>query len=174
MSVRTKILTAAERLFDTRGFHATGMDRLTETSEVSSRTLYKHVGGKAELIAAVLTRRHERFFERLCVRSVADLFIGLEQWMIEEGARGCLFLRAAGEHGEDSPAISEAIRSHKAHLQDKISQLVMQEIGDRPDIAEQVLVLVEGAVAAAVYRGPGVAVAAGRAAGTLMRQANHK
>ena len=171
MNTRIKVLTSAEKLFDVSGFNGTGMDGLTRAAGVSSRTLYKHIGSKAELVAAVLERRSDRFRATLNVDTVDDLFAALERWMREEGARGCLFLRAAGEYGETVPDIAAAIHADKARLRDAITRLVVREIGDQPDISEQVLILFEGATAAAVYRGPDVAAAAGRAARTLMRQA---
>ena len=54
MDTKTQIVVSAEREFDCNGFAATGMDRLTQAAEVSSRTLYKHVGSKTALIVAVV------------------------------------------------------------------------------------------------------------------------
>lgn len=61
MNIDTKLISAAENLFDCHGFSATGMDRLAQAAGMSSRTLYKHAGSKNELIAAVLMTRGQRF-----------------------------------------------------------------------------------------------------------------
>ncbi|WP_280564575.1 helix-turn-helix domain-containing protein, partial [Chromohalobacter sp. 48-RD10] len=87
------MLETAEQLFDRHGFTATGMDRLTQGAGISSRTLYKHVGNKNGLIAAVLNERDRRFHRQVETDSVDALFGALEVWLAQEAARGCLFLR---------------------------------------------------------------------------------
>ncbi|WP_108663073.1 TetR/AcrR family transcriptional regulator [Acuticoccus kandeliae] len=169
MDIRTKLIAAAERVFDRHGFTATGMDRLTEAAGLSSRTLYKHAGSKTALIAAVLTERDRRFMQRLEVESVDALFAALEDWIAAEGARGCLFLRAAGETGGDTPEIAERVAAHKEAFRARIAAIVARETG-REDaaLAEQILVLFEGATAAASYRGAAAVKAARTAAAVLV------
>lgn len=164
-----KLITVAERLFDRHGFMATGMDRLTEAAGMSSRTLYKHAGSKAALMAAVLTERDRRFMRRIDVSSVDALFGALEDWAQVEGLRGCLFLRARAETGGDTPEIAEAVAAHKAAFRKRISDIVAVEIGSGgdPDLAEQILVLFEGATHAAIYRGV-AAITSARAAAALL------
>ncbi|BBI48892.1 hypothetical protein HORIV_13130 [Vreelandella olivaria] len=47
--------------------------------------------------------------------------------------------------------------THKARLYDKIQDIVAIENDgqEMPELAEQILILYEGATAAAIYRGPG-------------------
>lgn len=168
MEIKSKLINVAEQLFDLNGFTATGMDRLTEASGISSRTLYKHAGRKVALMAAVLTERDRRFMRRLEVHNVDALFAALEDWVRVEGARGCLFLRAYAETGGSTPEIAEAFAAHKKALRERIGDIVAVELGDSdPTVAEQILILFEGATAAAVYRGP-EAVAAARTAASIM------
>ena len=173
MDIRTKLITAAERLFDRHGFTATGMDRLTREAGLSSRTVYKHVGSKNALMAIVLSERDRRFMERLDVHSVDGLFAALEDWIQAEGARGCLFLRAHGETGGDTPEIEAALTAHKSVFRERLAHLVDLEVGrgGAPGITEQILVLFEGATAASVYRGSAAVTAARTAAATLIAQA---
>ncbi|RVU39511.1 TetR/AcrR family transcriptional regulator [Hwanghaeella grinnelliae] len=172
MDMTSKLTAVAERLFDRHGYMATGMDRLTEAAGVSSRTLYKHVGSKTELMARVLTERDRRFMARIEVRSVDALFAALEDWVRVEGCRGCLFLRTRAETGGDTPEIAEAVSLHKEALQQRIREVVAMDLG-REDLAlaEQVLVLFEGATHAAVYRGAQTVSAARAAAFTLLERA---
>jgi len=172
MDADTKLLAAAERLFDRHGFTATGMDRLTAAAGMSSRTLYKHVGSKAALMAAVLTERGQRFLQQIDVPDVDTLFTALEAWMRTEGARGCLFLRALGETGGDLPQVADAVAVHKTAFRQRIARIVAADLG-RPDadLAEQVLVLFEGATAAAIHRGLAAVAAARAAAAAVMAQA---
>ncbi|MEX2520731.1 MAG: helix-turn-helix domain-containing protein [Paracoccaceae bacterium] len=171
--MKRKLLSAAERLFDRHGYTATGMDRLTAAAGMSSRTLYKHAGGKAALMAAVLTERDRRLMQRLEVRSVDAVFAALEDWVRIEGARGCLFLRTQGETGGDTREVSEVVMAHKATFRERIAEIVAVNIGGGGDaeLAEQVVVLFEGATAAAVYRGPEAVAAARVAARVLVESA---
>ena len=137
---------------------------------MSSRTLYKHVGSKPALIAAVLTERDRRFMRRFNVHSVDAIFAALEDWIRVEGARGCLFLRAHGETGGDTPEIVEVVMAHKTAFRELISQVVAIEMGgSNPELTEQVLVLFEGATASAIYRGPDAVLAARSAARTVVK-----
>ncbi|QBX34355.1 helix-turn-helix transcriptional regulator [Paracoccus liaowanqingii] len=168
MESAPKLNAAAERLFDRHGYMATGMDRLTEAAGMSSRTLYKHAGSKAQLMGRVLAERDRRFMVRIDVDSVDALFAALEDWVRIEGARGCLFLRSHAETGGAIPEIAEAVAAHKAAFRQRVGGIVAKDLG-RDDMAltEQVLVLFEGATHAAVYRGD-EAVSAARAAAAIL------
>lgn len=172
MDIKTKLISAAESLFDRHGFTATGMDRLTQAAGMSSRTLYKHAGSKHSLIAKVLSERDKRFLRRLDVSTVDALFKALEDWVRVEGCRGCLFLRAYGETGGDVPEIAEVMTVHKAALWNKIQEIVALETNGHGGeaLAEQILVLFEGATATAIYRGADAVTTARRAAVTLIEQ----
>jgi AcrR family transcriptional regulator len=171
MAQRDDIVRAAERIFDREGFRGTGMDRLVAGAGVSSRTLYKHLGSKDALARAALEARDARFFVAIAGEGVGAMFDALARFLAEEGARGCLFLRAFGEHG-DGHAVAEVMRRHKARTRDEIARRVAAALGREDEaLTEQVLVLFEGAVAAAVYRGPRAVAAAKAAAGALLREA---
>lgn len=173
MDTKTKLISAAEHLFDRHGFTATGMDRLTQAAGMSSRTLYKHAGSKTALITAVLTERDRRFLRRLEVHSVDALFGALEDWVRVEGSRGCLFLRAHGETGGDIPEIAEAVSVHKARLCKRIQEIVTVETGGdgNRELAEQILILFEGATSAAIYRGAEAVATARDVAAALVERA---
>nr|CDQ34335.1 Copper outer membrane regulator [Virgibacillus halodenitrificans] len=169
MDIRTRLLETSEQLFDRHGFTATGMDRLTQGAGISSRTLYKHVGNKNGLIAAVLNERDRRFHRQVETNSVDALFGALELWFAQETARGCLFLRAWGETGGDVPEIAEAMARHKQRMRERIDAIVVAEIGWQDDeLAESIQLLLEGATHTAAYRGIATVEVARRAAQRLV------
>lgn len=172
MGKRDDILQAAERAFDRHGFHGTGMDRLVEEAGCSTRTLYKHAGSKTDLACAILEERGARFLAGLREPGIEGLFSDLRRWIEREGARGCLFLRAHGEYGDGEPAVSAVVRRHKERFAEEIGRRVAEELG-HPDeaLAMQILVLFEGATAAAVYRGPAAVTSAAEAARQLVAAA---
>ena len=173
MTLTPDLVDAAERLFDRQGYMATGMDQLTRAAGMSSRTLYKHAGSKAQLMAAVLAERDRRFLDRIDVSSVEALFVALDDWIRAEGARGCLFLRSRAETGGTVPEIADAVAAHKTALRQRVTTILAAELGAAPDplLAEQLLVLVEGATHAAVTLGPEAVAAARSAAAVLVAQA---
>lgn len=145
---------------------------MAEAAGVSTRTLYKHVGSKTALVAAVLEDRGNRLCGQLNVPSVDALFAALEDWTIAMGARGCLFLRADRETGGAVPEISEVVGTYRRNLRSVIGRVIAHDIGQRGDdvLAEQILVLFEGAVSAATYRGVEAVRAARTAAAVLVKQ----
>lgn len=176
METKSHIIAAAEQVFDYHGFTATGMDRLTRATKVSSRTLYKHVGSKTALIVAVLEERGNRFFAQFDVHRIEDLFARLESWTRDEGARGCLFFRALRDTGGAIPEIAAAVAAYHQRLHALIMRVVAADIGHSDDTAlgEQILVLFEGATTAASYRGVAAVTAARKAAALLVDQARQR
>jgi AcrR family transcriptional regulator len=170
MNPMDRLVSAAEKAFDRHGFVATGIDRLTELAGISSRTLYKHAGNKAQLMAAVLNARGHRFMRRIDVQSVDSLFSALEEWIRVEGARGCLFLRARAETGGETPDINEAVKAHKVNFDRRVKEIVAADLGrNDPVLAAQVLILFEGATHASIYKGA-EAVSVARTAAALLVQ----
>ena len=68
--VREAVLDAAEACFHRYGIAQTTIDDVVRESKVSRPTLYRHAGGKDELLAAVALRALDRFLVDLA-RSVA-------------------------------------------------------------------------------------------------------
>lgn len=168
MDIKTQIVANAERVFDQNGFAGTGMDQVIQAAEVSSRTLYKHVGNKTALIVAVLNERSQRFFSQCRVNSVEGLFDALESWTLNEGARGCLFLRAYGETGGNIADIAQAVCAYRTQLRELIENIVTHQVGAADDgLVEQILVLFEGATSTSTYLGPS-AISTARTIATLL------
>jgi AcrR family transcriptional regulator len=155
MDTRSKIVFTAEYLFYQQGFVITGIDEVAHAAEVSTRTLYKHVGSKNELIALVLGERNKRAMRKLKTESIVELFSALEKWVKKEGNKGCMFLRAYTEAGGNAPSIVEAVSTHKSTFREIIREIVTKEIGGREnaELVDQILILFEGSVALAIYRG---------------------
>ncbi|MFD7836054.1 TetR/AcrR family transcriptional regulator [Streptomyces sp. NPDC059761] len=173
---RTRLLDAAEVLFYAEGIQAVGMDRIRTESGVPLKRLYKVFPAKEALVTAYLDRRDRRWTASLrgAVAEAADpdgaveaVFEWLAQWFSEPDFRGCAFLNAYGELGTGPAAVLDVVRRHKAELR----ELLAEAAGPgRPALADQLLILVEGAtVVAALDPGPEPARRAGAAASALMR-----
>ncbi|MFK0218849.1 TetR/AcrR family transcriptional regulator [Streptomyces vinaceus] len=176
---RTRLLDAAEALFYSEGIQAVGMDRIRTESGVPLKRLYKVFPAKEALATAYLDRRDRRWTASLrdAVAGAADpaeavgaVFEWLAQWFSEPDFRGCAFLNAYGELGTGPAAVLDVVRRHKTELR----ELLAEAAGPgRGDLAEQLLILVEGAtVVAALHPGPAPAHHAAAMAATLMRAGN--
>lgn len=157
-----KVLGSASDLFYRNGIAATGVDAIVGHAGVSKRTLYNNFGGKAELVAAYLRARDERWLASL--REVTDryedpkerLLATIEaygEWLVGEDYRGCAFINAAAEIADpDHPARAVAL-SHKEGVREHLAGLAAEAGLPRPDVlAEKLLLLLEGATVTASLR----------------------
>lgn len=170
---RTRLLDAAEALFYADGIQAVGMDRIRAESGIPLKRLYRLYPAKESLVTAYLERRDRRWTAslRAAVAGRADpvgaVFDWLAEWFCEPDFRGCAFLNAYGELGTGPAGVLDVVRRHKAELRALLAEIAGP---GREDLAEQLLLLVEGAtVVAALEPGPGAAVRAREAAYTLVR-----
>ena len=167
-----RILAGAEGLFDRRGFHAVGIDDIAAEANVSTRTLYKHMGSKDGLVREVLDQRRERFFAALRAGDggVRSLFDGLADWFTEHPAHGCVFLRARAEYGDQGGPIPEAAERYGRQLRAELEHQLSVDgcTGPVEALVDQLVVLFEGATSAAVMMGPDAARVAGRTAVQLI------
>ncbi|RSS86613.1 TetR/AcrR family transcriptional regulator [Streptomyces sp. WAC05292] len=177
---RTRLLDAAEALFYAEGIQAVGMDRIRAGSGVPLKRLYKLFPAKEALVAGYLERRDRRWTGSLreaVAASPADpvgaVFDWLAAWFSEPGFRGCAFLNAYGELGAGGPAaVLDPVRRHKAGLRALLAD-TLPPGPDREELAEQLLILVEGATAvAALTPGPAPARRAAATAAALLRAAD--
>lgn len=178
---RERLLQATERLVYAGGIHATGMDLIVKTSGVARKQVYRLYPNKDTLVAAALRARDERWMQWFITASsraqaprarLLAMFDALREWFGTDDFRGCAFLNAAGEIGDEASPILAVAREHKARLLEYVRTLTRAAALPDPDeAAAQLLVLIDGAIAVAlVTRDPAIADSAGRAAATLLGQ----
>lgn len=179
---RIRLLDATEQLVYADGIHATGMDRIVRTSGVARKSIYRHYANKDELVAAALRRRDERWMQWFVAETsgaaeprdrLLSMFPALQRWFESPGFHGCAFINAAGEIGDADHPIRAVSRLHKQRLYDYVRELAGGcVLADPDDVAGQLLVLIDGAIAVALVMGdPSAAASAGRAAHTLLASA---
>ncbi|AMH07076.1 TetR family transcriptional regulator [Achromobacter xylosoxidans] len=178
---RQRLLQATERLVYAGGIHATGMDLIVRTSGVARKQVYRLYPNKDALVAAALRARDERWMQWFVAASshvqaprarLLAMFDALREWFGTDDFRGCAFLNAAGEIGDEASPILAVAREHKARLLEYVRTLTRAAALPDPDeAAAQLLVLIDGAIAVAlVTRDPAIADSAGRAAAALLGQ----
>ncbi|WIB78572.1 helix-turn-helix domain-containing protein [Curtobacterium sp. MCPF17_002] len=184
--VRAHIVGVADQLFYARGIQSVGMDEIRTGASVSLKKLYAAFPGKEQLIAAVLSSRHD-LWERGVHGAVdaADtprakllaMYDFLESWFGDDTFRGCGFINAFGELGATSPAVAEIARAHKDSFQHFVQRLTTDAVADpalAEELAAQLALLAEGAQTTAAIAGTTAPAAhARRAAETLIDAATH-
>lgn len=172
---RRTLLDTAESLMYAKGIQAVGMDEVRETTGLPLNRIYALYPSKEELVVDMLRRRDIRWRGQLAghVERIADpaervlsIFDWLHEWFSEPGFRGCAWINAFGELGSSSESIRAAVRAHQAGFRDQVAAWVG---ATRPEAADGVFLLAEGAmVTAGVTGDPGAATQARRAARRLL------
>ena len=134
---------------------------LAAESGVSKTSIYKHFRTKEDLILAALRLRDENFRNWLFRRmeelggtpkeKLLAVYDALEEWFVERGFRGCMFIKASAEYQEADHAIHAQSAEHKRLLLEHFSALTAEAGAASPhDLAQQLLLLKEGAIVMAV------------------------
>jgi len=162
---RAEIAAAADRVFYRDGFADVGIDSIAAEADVALATLYRHFRGRTDLVVSALGHREQQFFAFLEQSAegldgearVLDLFAALHAWSERQSGNGCLFLRAASAHPHE-PAVRAVALAHKrAYLEVVRRRLLEGGWSDAKarQLAPQLFLLLEGAVASAGVLGDG-------------------
>lgn len=155
---RERLLAAADELFYREGINNVGIDRVIEHAGVAKASLYANFGSKDELVRAYLQGKHEMRKARVLERigrhrspreRLLAIFDGFADTIAQSGYRGCAFVRATSEMVESGPArqVSDEAR---AWLRELIESLAREAGARRPQaLAQQLVLLYDGAATAA-------------------------
>jgi AcrR family transcriptional regulator len=157
-----RIIETASELFYRNGIRTMGVDTIVEQAGVAKMTLYKHFGGKDELIAAYLRARDERW--RVSLEEVTDrfeepaerllaVFEAYGQWLVSDGLRGCGFVNAAAELADPNHPAFAVAQQHKSGIGGHLATLAAEAgVKEPEELADQLLILLEGAAVMAMIR----------------------
>ncbi len=158
---RDRILDAATRLFYEKGIQAVGVNRIIAEADVAPMTLYRQFGGKDELVAATIEQWSSQWLHWLNEQidqhgddpraRLAALWDALETWFAGDKFRGSLVDNAASElRSEPDHPAQRAITAHRMALRQLLEDLAkMAHARDHADLAAQLQVILDGAVAVA-------------------------
>ncbi|WP_221584005.1 TetR/AcrR family transcriptional regulator [Microbacterium sp. G2-8] len=148
-----RILDVASGLFYRRGIHAVGVDVIAAESGYTKRTLYDRFGSKEDLVTAYLQARHEQWWKRmerrLAEKPASPVLAFFDSYFedAEPSGRGCAFINAAAELPEDHSGY-QVIRAHKRLVRQRLGGLIRASCPTSADaVADQVFLLLEGAIA---------------------------
>ncbi|MGW5060472.1 TetR/AcrR family transcriptional regulator [Streptomyces sp. NPDC004096] len=159
---RERILAAAAALFYEEGIQATGVARLVETAEVSTRTFYQHFPTKTALVEEYLRSYEARLSQRIEQYLTRDGLTPKDQLlalfaMVADAAsgpsgrtttRGCPLHNAAVEAAGTMPDVRELVQRHKQGLVRLLTDIAARAGADDPErLGRHLAVLLEGATA---------------------------
>lgn len=181
-SARDRILQAASTLFYQEGVQNVGIDRIIAVSGVAKMSLYNHFKSKDALIAAWLQQRDanwRRWFQEAIEAQTTDpvqrllaMFDALEAWFSQPDFRGCAFINSSVELVNPEHPGYQVSLEHQQAIYDYILDLVKAAAIVNPDVvAEQLLLLVEGAIVVAMMRRSPLAAKHGKVAAATVIQA---
>jgi AcrR family transcriptional regulator len=170
-----RILETADRLFYGQGIRAMGVDTIAAEIGISKRTLYNHFPSKDALIVAYLRRRLRLVptSTKPPAQQILDDFERMERAFAAEGFRGCAFVNAVAELKDPKHAANQIALTFKQMRQQWFRELLRRAgVADPDGLSLQLMLLVDGAMAAALVRqDPTVARAAREAARVLLAAA---
>ncbi|MEP7364024.1 MAG: TetR family transcriptional regulator [Acidobacteriota bacterium] len=180
---RDHLVTVAQRMFRSAGFHAVSVDAIIEQADVARMTLYKNFKSKEDLIVAALEQEDRQFRQWLAASVEArsarpedrifQTFMALHERFASAGYYGCAFIRASIEFPDPHHPIHRAAKAHKQMIRTYLHGLAADAGAGNPvALAEQLYVLFEGAITASQLHGePWPAANAGQAARSLVAAA---
>ena len=163
-AARERILEAASRLFLRDGFRAVEVDTIVAEAGIAKMTLYTHFPSKDDLIVAYLERANGQFWEWLDGASagvddprarLVAMFDAVGKLANSPGCLGCTFQGTAAEFPDPQHPGHRVALAHKQAVRARLRTLT-EHAGLRApeDLADQLLLLMDGAWVAARMFGP--------------------
>jgi AcrR family transcriptional regulator len=172
------IAEVAGELFYREGIHGVGIDRIADTVGLTKRTIYHHYRSRDELIAAALRYAPRADFPAQGTPSerIIGAFTFLEKFLEDTRYRGCPYIIFAAELTDRAhPArrlIERRLQQRRRWFHDRA---VEAGLAEPEEVAEELDVLFDGAVASGAKRGDLAATrAARRIAVRILDQAKRK
>ena len=163
-AARERVLEAATRLILRHGFRAVGVDTIIAEAGVAKMTLYAHFPSKDDLIVAYLERANEQVWEWLegagaavddPKRKLVAMFEAVGKLADSPQCLGCTFQGTAAEFPEPEHPGHRVAIAHKQAVRARLRTLAEQAGLRAPgDLADQLLLLMDGAWVAARMFGP--------------------
>lgn len=162
MSTSDSITEAALRLFYRQGFHASGVEQLSQVAGVTKKTLYRHFPSKEHLVEAALRLRDEEFMVKLkaALEPAPDTqrpltYIDfIAAWAREPSFHGCAFINAAAEYAEAGAPPHVLARKHKERLIAYLEEISARAGFRQPQqFARQLFLVGEGLIVACQISG---------------------
>ncbi|MGN8114026.1 TetR/AcrR family transcriptional regulator [Labrys sp. 22185] len=159
---RERLIDAARGLFLRRGAANVGINEVTETAGVARMTLYNNFPSKEALTEAVYKEmaadtlasleRASSNYETEASR-IGAIFDFYEARTKKPHYRGCPFIHASLQEAEPRSPIYEIVQQYKRGLRRHIQNSLERTRLRRSELADQIVLLLDGAVIESYLRG---------------------
>lgn len=176
---RDRLLATARRLFTRHGASNVGINDVITAAGVARMTLYNNFPSKDALTVAVYEEMARAALQALGEletsgrseeESILAVFDHFDRSEREAGYRGCPFIHASLQAADASGPIHAIVQSYKRGLREHIVHALDEGRRNRAEVADQIVLLLDGAVTEAYLKGVADPMtAAKRAAATLLR-----
>ena len=157
---RDHLLATAYRLFYRDGYHAVGIDTILAEAKLAKMTLYHHFASKEELIVAVLERSSGLVKEKVQTllreagpsprKRLLAYFDRYDAFISSKDFNGCPFIRAVAEYPEIHSPVHQCVIRHKQRGLATLRELLAEfDIAEPEPLAQQITLLIEGAIVSA-------------------------
>ena len=161
-SGRERLLSTARELFMRHGASNVGINDVTAAAGVARMTLYNNFPSKEALTQAVyeeMTAESMQELQRIDTRGrsevqrIHDLFDHFDLKSKVVDYRGCPFIHASLQAADPVGSIHGLVSSYKRALRDHVLGLLDLGRADRTELAEVILILLDGVVTEAYLNG---------------------
>ncbi|WP_119390583.1 TetR/AcrR family transcriptional regulator [Taklimakanibacter lacteus] len=176
---RRKLIDTARRLFGERGTAHVGINEVTAQAGVARMTLYNNFPSKEALTIEVYREMADEALIRIDAllaeepseqARIARLFRHFGRNAHKPGFRGCRFIHASLQEADPHGPIHGVVQAYKKALRRRILGALAGKRRNRDLLADQITLLLDGAVTEAYIKGVDDPLAAAeKAAMTLLR-----
>ena len=159
---RERLLQTARQLFIRRGASNVGINEVTEEAGVARMTLYNNFPSKEALTVAVyedMTAAALRALEETAKsagteKARIDAIFGLFGKRAGSGEyRGCPFIHASLQEAAPSGPVHAVVQRYKRALRQQVFEALEEGRAKRAELADQIVLLLDGAVTEAYIGG---------------------
>lgn len=177
---RERLVATARGLFTRRGAANVGINDVIATAGVAKMTLYNNFPSKDALTAAVYEDMAREVLEALAALDVegcseaeriAALFDDFDTRTQDPGHRGCPFIHASLQSADAAGPIHAIVRAYKRQLRARVLAMLDADRSNRDELADQIVLLIDGAVTEAYLQGVADPIGAGKRAATTLLHA---
>ncbi len=159
---RDRLIAAARQLFTGKGASNVGINDVTAAAGVARMTLYNNFASKDALVSAVYEEMAEADMAALgrletAGRSEKDrifaVFDHFDRHETDIDYRGCPFIHASLQSPRAEGPVYAIVQAYKRALREHVARLLDEGRADHDEIADQIILLLDGAVTEAYLGG---------------------
>ncbi len=163
IGVRDRLLDAADRLFYREGVRAVGIDRVLAEADAAKASLYRHFGGKDQLVASCLERRtadaraniEAYLADTPPSKRAIKFFDWVVEWAESKDFRGCPLQHTVTEITDAAHPARAIAHGQRAWFTERFLEWTTAAgVKDAKATAPALVVLFDGAVAGSEVDGP--------------------